>query len=59
MDTFTLHWAFTGLVGGFVSFEFASLIQFKLTFDYKFWEFDPISLELSEPDWISGDIERI
>ena len=59
MDTFQMHWAIRGVATYLMTIEIMDLFYIKLQFDFKAFHLDPISFEVSEPDWLSGERKRI
>ena len=47
------------MVTGLFTAEFLDLFYIKLQADWKLFQVDPISFELQEPDWLSGEYDRI
>jgi len=48
-----------GVVTGLFTVELFDLVYFKLQADWKVFQLTPISLEAQEPNWLSGEHDRI
>ena len=59
LTSFAAHWVVRGVVTGLVTAEIADLFYVKLQADVKAFHLEPISFEIQEPDWLSGEYQEI
>ena len=59
LTSFAAHWVIRGVVTGLITAEIADLFYFKLQMDVKAFHLEPVSFEIQEPDWLSGEYQKI
>lgn len=59
LSRFSARWTAKGLATFMVTAELLDLFYLRINFDMKGFHVDPISFELQEPDWLSGERDRI
>ena len=59
LTTFKSHWAIRGFFSGSIDLDFFDMFQIRMQMVTNLFQVDPISLEVSAPDYLSGEYERI
>ena len=56
---FNAFWTVKGSMHGVLTIEFLDMFYFRILMDFRLFQIDPFSYEVLEPDYTSGQFDKI